>query len=230
MRNVFICLTTWFSIFLMSVVVMAMPIQDEAIIDNPSSTDNLWAYSYQNYASYISSASDYVTSGDPYRDAIFQGYVTGDNGPWSSFSDSWSSNGLVDPNSRTVHVFDTYISSAINQTVTFTASGDDGKSFFVNDTFLNGSGYYPASNQTTATLNMIANTEYKLTYIGSNYTREYAWWFKMSGDGWAGPVSEASNIDMNANASNPVPEPATMLLFGAGLIGVIGSRIKRKKK
>jgi hypothetical protein len=29
---------------------------------------------------------------------------------------------------------------------------------------------------------------------------------------------------------NPVPEPATMFLFGTGLAGLIGSKIRRKKK
>ncbi|MGD9576767.1 MAG: PEP-CTERM sorting domain-containing protein [Syntrophorhabdus sp.] len=35
---------------------------------------------------------------------------------------------------------------------------------------------------------------------------------------------------VKVNPVDPVPEPATMVLLGAGIVGLVGSRIRRKKK
>ena len=37
-------------------------------------------------------------------------------------------------------------------------------------------------------------------------------------------------LDNVSLTADPVPEPATMLLFGTGLAGLVGARTRRKKK
>ena len=211
MKKVLGVLITGLLLLTISSVALAVPVQSETPILNPASTENLWAYSYQENATYITSArTDWVRAGDPYTSAVFQGYVTGASGNWSPANDSFNSSGYSDY--RTVHVFDTYITSSIDQIVTFKAGGDDGHSIFIDDSFMAGAGY---SYTAIANLSMVANTQYKLTFIGDNYSGPYGWWFNMSGDGWGGPVSAASYVSMDATAGPaPVPEPSTILLLG----------------
>jgi hypothetical protein len=49
--------------------------------------------------------------------------------------------------------------------------------------------------------------------------------------GTQGGIAETYHLDNLVYAeTSPVPEPATMLLFGTGLAGLIGSRVRRGKK
>ena len=51
-------------------------------------------------------------------------------------------------------------------------------------------------------------------------------WPEVAGAGGAGSISHVAIF----GASAPIPEPATMLLFGTGLIGLAGLRLRRKNK
>lgn len=69
--------------------------------------------------------------------------------------------------------------------------------------------------------------------IGSTWLRARAHcnhveWGDITADNWLGGQGETEDYKLNI-VNNPVPEPATMLLFGAGLVGLTGLRFKRKK-
>ena len=70
--------------------------------------------------------------------------------------------------------------------------------------------------------------EYVYTWTTRNYTPE------LEADSWRDRVSfDGTMVDDNQiwavwEKSSPVPEPTTFLLFGSGLFGIIGTRLRRK--
>ena len=86
-----------------------------------------------------------------------------------------------------------------------------------------------------------ANTQ---SYNGYNYAKATGWFSNQYthidvSNGISGLWSFVDVIDggsyyetivYRSNNPDPVPEPATMLLFGTGIVGLAGNRIRKKKK
>jgi len=82
---------------------------------------------------------------------------------------------------------------------------------------------YDSTDQLIASEGLTLNTDGWITF---NFTTAfsnlaYVEWTQTAG------YHQIDNVAINENA--PVPEPATMLLFGTGLAGLVGARLRRKK-
>ncbi|MEN8141352.1 MAG: PEP-CTERM sorting domain-containing protein [Thermodesulfobacteriota bacterium] len=103
-----------------------------------------------------------------------------------------------------------------SQDLTFTASLDSG--FWTEAMFLT-AGEAESSDDDLGSFQLGAHLQSLTVPAGTD----------MSDSGFAGG-NYGGNGGNGGNGTDPIPEPATMLLFGTGLVSLAGSRLRRRKR
>ncbi len=65
---------------------------------------------------------------------------------------------------------------------------------------------------------------------GENYVEWRNYPYGPNAGAWNDVPFDAWGVNTFMVEVNPVPEPATMFVFGTGLVGLVGSRVRKKKK
>jgi hypothetical protein len=101
-----------------------------------------------------------------------------------------------------------------------------------NDLNINVIGYLNGVEQynQTVVVDVNAPTWFTFNYLGIDSLYFNSYGGVDSGTGGAGEHFAMDNFTFNESVgSNPVPEPATIILFGTGLVGLAGRKFRRKE-
>jgi hypothetical protein len=205
-------------------MVQAASISSETIQTVPATTENMWSYSMVDSYSGVTSHDWYATSISQLAGGSHLGYVEGS----ANYSDRDYFRG---PSGfQSLHVFDTYIMSTFDQSLTLYIDGDDGHSLFIDGSFVGGGGF---NANVRPTINLLANTAYHLTLAGANYGGPYVLHIGLdvgTNNMYGGTIDSVAGIVMNADINDltPVPVPASMFLFSAGIAGLAGLKVRLK--
>lgn len=202
-------LVTVLAVFSIVLTVEAMPVAGIISSTNPA------IYNSESHAlGYKFTANNNVTITalgffDAYRDGFSANHLVGlwdENQTLLSSVELYAGTGSI--------LIDDFRYESMNNTVTLTA----GKSYYIAGTTASDIWVYRADN---------IITDLNISYDGSYYAL-------FTGYKLAFPKTTASDnqyITVNFLMDiAPVPEPATALLFGTGLAGLVSYRIRRKKK
>ncbi len=179
--------------------------------------EDSWAYSVLVPAGQTGSISYFPQVRADFSGAVFQGY-----GTYEAGRDVFVTGNIPD----TMNVFETYVLSTTDITLSLALIGDDGHSLFVDDGFVSGGGFGDVPNYD---LVLQAGIARRLELVGYNAYGPSVFHIGLAGP-TEQPINDVLGVYLNAEGDfSQVPEPTSLVLWaGLGAMGLVAARRRRR--